>query len=322
MRATALAALLLAAACGRSTNETRDAGAPEAAPGAAPTTEVPAALPLAFAVPRLAATSLQTSQTMLVEAVWAATAKSGARQLGGVTSTGTLRVVGNDAVYSAEPTDRLVLEFAGKHHEFRLRSAQGDPQAADASGWLAAPHTLAWHHTLAGEADVDVDLRYDGAAFAATVRGTSWFAGHRLELALEVQGRTEGTRDLDGHDLTTRARMTGTLTGEGFRIDVREEHALQSAAAQSLRLLYSQRGSSTRIDTTSASTVTTGGHTFRFENVTSRADTTEKGGRTVHQESAVAGAVTRDGAAFGQLAMVGGVPVLQTRSRATPFVLR
>lgn len=327
MRNLSLALSLSVAACGDAAPTQPGIPSPagdaaEAPGGPAVPTATPAGLAIAFGAPRLAALSAHGSRAIVVEAIYGATALSGAQQLGQITTTGTLRVGATGATYAAEPTDRLVVELAGKRHEIMLKSAQGNSQAADAMAWLSSPHQLRYHHAIAGEAAADFDVRYDGSRFTVKITGQATFGSQRTELDLTAAGQTGGVRDFDGHDLKTGYRITGTLRGEGFTVDVDERHALASVGAQSLRTLPGMRGSASRFEAAISSTLRCGGRTFRFEGVDVVSDTKEKGGVTQNQESSLRGAVSCDGTAFGQCAMAGGVPVLQTTSGALPLAIR
>ncbi len=291
-------------------------------PSPAGQVSAPKGLAIAFGAPRLIATSALGSRAVVVGAVYAATALSGAQGTGRIVSTGTLRVVGEQATYAAQPTDRLVVLMGSQRHEFVLKNAQGNASAADATAWLLSPHVLTYHHSIQGEAEGDFDMRYDGNSFTVKIDGKATFDGCPTEIHLQATGATGGTRDLHGHELQTRYEMAGTLRGEGFEVKVQEAHTMTSVSAQSLSTLPSMRGSASRIATTLGSTLVSGGHTFRFENVQAQGDFKEKGGRTVNQESTTSGTLTCDGAAFGECAMVGGVPVVRSQHAVLPLVMR
>lgn len=326
MRHFALVLFVLAAGCG---NPATTAPGTPANPNVGPAepanagtkATTPKGLAIAFGAPRLIATSALGSRAMVVGAVYAATELSGAQGTGRIVSTGTLRVQGEKATYVAQPTDRLVLLMGGKQHVFVLKNAQGDASAADASAWLMSPHLLSYHHSIEGEAEADFDMRYDGNSFTVKVQGKATFDGCQTEIALDAKGTTGGTRDLDGHELQTRYEMAGTLRGGGFEVTVQESHVMTSVSAQSLSTLPSMRGSASRVATTIGSSLVCGGHTFHFESVQAQSDLKEKGGRTVNQESTTSGTVSCDGAAYGQCAMVGGVPILTAGGVAMPLAM-
>lgn len=327
MRHLALVLFVLAAGCGSSattapgTPTNPNANPAPAAPSPAAKGSAPKGLAIAFGAPRLIATSALGSRAMVVGAVYAATALSGAQGSGRIVSTGTLRVVGEQATYAAQPTDRLVVLMSGKRHEFVLKNAQGDAAAADATAWLLSPHRLTYHHSIQGEAEGDFDMRYDGSSFTVKMEGKATFDGCPTEIHLQATGATGGTRDVHGHELQTRYEMTGTLRGDGFLVNVQEAHTMTSVSAQSLSTLPSMRGSASRVATTLGSNLVSGGHTFRFENVQAQSDFKEKGGHTVNQESTTSGTVSCDGAAYGQCAMVGGVPVVSSQRAVLPLVM-
>lgn len=329
MRHLVITTFLFAVACGDSTTSTPNGPTgpaplaveqPRLPPAAADT--APTGLAIAFGAPRLAAISAHGSRALVVEAVYGATALSGAQQLGQITRTGTLRIGAAGATYEPQPTDRLVVDLAGKRHEITLQDAQGNAQAADAATWLLSPHRLSYRHVIPDEAEADFDVRFDGNTFTVRMTGRAAFAGQRTELDLTATGQTGGVRDFDGHDLKTSYRMTGTLRGEGFEVDVVEEHALTSVGAQSLRTLPGMRGSASRVETVIGSTLRSGGKVFRFESVRALSDTKEKGGVMRNQESTVSGTVSCDGATYGQCVMVGSAPFVQVANATVPLAMR
>ena len=110
-------------------------------------------LPIAFGLPRLAAANAYLSRAMVVESVYQATALSGAGMMGQVRNTGTLAPgFGGMYQYSPQPTDRLVVSYAGQTHEFVVHEASGNSQAMTSDAWLLSPHQLRYTHRLQGQA--------------------------------------------------------------------------------------------------------------------------------------------------------------------------
>ena len=287
--------------------EAAGATAEAASTGPAP----PVGLEIAFGAPRLVASSAYLSRAMVVEAVYRATALSGAIYAGRIVNTGTIQVTSVGPKYVAEPSDRLVVEWGGQRHEFVVKDAQGNMQAPDSTSWLLSPHVLSYRHTL-GDATADIDVRYDGSGFEVSVQGHAGFGGTRTEIALQASGRSAGTRGLDGQDVSIEYAVTGTLRGDGFEVVVDERHSSQLVSAISPRLLPSQRGSASKVSTVIRSVLTCDGAEYRFDGVEASGGTAERGGRTTNQHATVKGHVLLDGQPFGECVMVAGAPVLRT----------
>jgi hypothetical protein len=91
------------------------------------------ALSATVCLPSAVAAGVQVSRGMLVEAVYFATASSGAAALGQVTMTGTVNVVATGTTYAASPSDRLVVKIGGEAHEFVVQIVQGYAHADGAA---------------------------------------------------------------------------------------------------------------------------------------------------------------------------------------------
>lgn len=311
LRGVALLTALPLAACGEDTANAANT-VPDRQPPAA--NGAPQGLNVAFGAPRLIAAIAYASRAMIVEAVYHATAVSGSGLLGTVTTTGTVQVSNLGTQYLPTPTDKLVVDLGGQQHEFVVTNVQGNLQAADAATWLASPHVLSYRHVVPGQAEAEIDVRYDGAAFEVHVRGNATFGGERTAVDLTANGRTAATRDYHGQDVTTQYSVAGTLRGEGFEVDVREEHSSRLVAATSLRLLHSMRGSASIVSSRISSVVRSGGAEYRFDGVQVQSTYAEKGGNTTNQESTASGTVSKDGEPFGDCDVAGGAPVLRTRT--------
>ncbi|MFO1053317.1 MAG: hypothetical protein U1F36_13980 [Planctomycetota bacterium] len=270
-------------------------------------------LTAAFGLPRIVAADLMASRSMVVEAVYRASALSGATSRGAVTSTGTLAVdAQGEPRWVATPGDRLVVELGGAHHEFVLRSAQGDNTQGSAVEWLSRPHTLSYHHEVKGGPSAEVDVQFDGTRFWVHVAGDAAYDGGKVEIDLVAEGASQGVGDLDGADRTTQYACTGTLQGDGFAVEVRETQSIRFASATSLRLLPGQRGAASSATTRIDSLLRSGDAEYQFDGVQVRSDYAEKGGRVRNQETHVQGAVLHGRSPFGDCSLVDGVPVLIT----------
>jgi hypothetical protein len=285
-------------------------------PPATPAQQAPAGLAVALGAPRLIAAATHSSRSMLVQAVYAATELSGAGAIGGITSTGTLKVTQAGAQYLPTPADKLVVELGSEKHEFVLEAVQGNHQAADPWTWMASPHQVRYRHALGDLAQAQIDVRFDGVNFEVKVKGKSRFGADSVAIDLAAKGRTGGERDYHGQDVTTQYALTGSLRGSGYEIDVKEEHALRMVSSTSMRLLQSMRGSASSVQTAIGSTLKSGGQTYAFQGLQVRSEYSEKGGQTKNQETQMAGAITRDGKPWAQCAIAGGVPVAQTSDGA------
>lgn len=278
-------------------------------------------LGVGLAVPRLVAGSVYSSRSMIVEAIYFATAQSGAGLSGQVRSTGTITLSEFGAQYSPAPSDRLVAQLGTEVHEFKLKNAQGNNNAESAIAWLGNPHILEYSHTLTNQAEANITVQFDGNTFVTRVNGWSMLAGNRYDVDLLAQGATRGVSDFDGQERKTQYQLTGTVKGSGVEVTVKEQHALSLASATSLRLLHSQRGSATQIQSVVNSTVKCGGHTYRFDQVQTETGSKEKGFQSSGGIVAASGRVLRDESPFGELLLVNGSVVVAAGGDVIPVQL-
>lgn len=302
---TAIACLSLPAACGGGL-----AGDAPAAP-----------LGAAFALPRLLILGVQTSRSMVAEAVWFATTTTGAGLQGQVTRTGTITVAGDTAGYEPTPTEKLVVRGLPAEHEFVAIEVVGNPQAASAQQWLSLPHKLAYTHRAAGTGELRIDEQFDGAQFVATVKGRAALGGVDYEIDLTVRGVTRGGGDLDGREARTGFDVTGKVLGGGAQIDVAEQHVVDFASAVSLRLLHSQRGWASQVRSTIDSTVKVGGVEWQFVAAKVETGAKEKGGQRTDAVVSCSGALTRAGTAVGALELRDGVATVVGAGGVLPLRL-
>lgn len=284
------------------------AGAPS--PSADP---VVTGLRVAFGLPRLAGATAYFSREMVVNAVYQATMLSGAGMTGQIRNTGTLAPgFGGAFQYSPQPSDRLVVHWAGQVHEFVVHEAVGNPQAATADAWLLSPHRLRYSHRLEGQAEAEMAVSYDGSAFEVSARGWTMQWGQRYNLDLRSVGRAGGVRDYGGQDIQMAYDFTGTISGPGVTVDVRERHSSSLVAATSLRTLPSQRGSASNSNATLSSVATIGGVRYELSNVQVQTGTSTRGGQSSAGMTGLSGAVLRSGQPFGTFVLQAGRAFLQT----------
>lgn len=271
------------------------------------------ALRIAFGLPRLVATTAYFSRAMVVNGLYQATILSGAGLMGQIRSTGTLaQGFGGAFQYSPEPADRLVVHWAGAVHEFVVHDVVGNPQAATADAWLLSPHQLRYSHRLEGQAEADISVAFDGAAFEVSVQGWTTQWGERYTLDLRSVGRSGGVRDYGGQDVQMAYDLTGTISGGGVAVEVQEEHTSFLVAATSLRTLPSQRGSASDSNATLTSTAVVDGVGYQFADVQVRTGTSTRGGQSSGGMTGLSGAVLRAGQPFGAFVLQAGRAFLQT----------
>lgn len=273
----------------------------------------PKGLPVAFGAPRLIAMSAYQSRAMVVEAVYQATAMSGAGMTGRVMNTGTIRVTAAGAQYQPQPTDRLVVEWGGQRHEFVVKNAQGNSQAPTSDMWLASPHQLSYSHAVQGQGRADMDVAFDGSRFRVSARGTTLLSGESVTFDVTATGAAGGTRDYHGQDVTTEYAMTGSIKGDGYEVAVDERQSARVVSATSLQTLPSMRGSASSITTVISSVLRSGGAEIKFDGVRARSESSEKGGNPKNQHQEVAGRVLRNGALWGECTMTPAGPFLNTK---------
>jgi hypothetical protein len=312
---------LLAGACGQDgapavspdgRSSTQDASGAQGSP--APRDVAAESLAVAFGLPRVIATNVYLSRGLLVEAVYQATALSGGGYTGQIASTGTLEPGLGGYVYSPQPADRLVVKLEGQVHEFNVKEAQGDTQALTASAWLMAPHAMRYTHSLAGQADVEIAARYDGASFSVEVKGWYEQSGKRYELELAASGRSAGQSDYHGQEVETAYDIKGKITADSLELDVDERHTSALASATSLRLPYSMRGSASRFGAVINNTLRSSGVEYKLQDVRIQTDMKTKGGESRAGLTLVEGEVLREGRAFGRCVLRAGSAILETDS--------
>lgn len=279
------------------------------------------ALCVAFGLPRVVAADVVVSRGMLVEAVYFATATTGAAQLGQITSTGTITVGTSNPTYERTPSDRLVVIFdkakQGKEtHEFVVLEAQGNSQADSATSWLASPHVLRYTHKIPGSAEAEITSKFDGVRFEAKVKGFLKIGEQRYDLAMAAAGTAQGTRDLDGHDTETKYELTGTIKADGFDVAVNEHHVLTSAGSYSLRLLTTQRGTASQLRAQIANTLKHDGATYSFSNVEVDSGSTDKGNQQKSGITLARGSILREQQPFAECRLLDGA-VLATVGEQT-----
>ena len=280
------------------------------------------ALPIAFGLPRVVAINAYLSRSLVVEAVYQATALSGAGMMGQITNTGTLSAAyGGGFQYSPQPNDRLVVNLGPQQaHEFVVRQAQGNNQARTASEWVMSPHMLQYLHRLPGQAEGEMTAQFNGSQFQVQVRGWYVQSGTRYDLNLSATGQTSGSSGVDGQDSQTQYDLTGTVSGGGLEVEVHERHSSTMAAATSLRLLPSQRGSASRFNGVLNNVLRVGGEEYRFQNVQVQTDQRTRGTNTGQAGlTLLEGLVVRSGQPFGQLVLQVGQAFLQTNSGVIPL---
>lgn len=275
--------------------------------------DVANALRLAFGFPRTVAASAYLSRTMVVEAVYQATALSGGGLVGRIVNTGTLSPgYGGAYQYSPQPTDRLVVHYAGQVHEFVVHEAQGNPQAMTSDAWLLSPHQLRYRHRMGTEAEADISVRYDGSAFEVSVQGWTTQWGQRYEVDLTAAGQQAGVRDYGGQDIQTAYDVTGTIKGQGLDLAVNERHVSSLVAATSPRLLPSQRGTASQSSSTLNNVLSFGGVRYQLRDVQVQSGTQGRAGQGSAGMTGVSGVVLRDSEPYGRFVYQGGRAILET----------
>jgi hypothetical protein len=165
-----------------------------------------------------------------------------------------------------------------------------------------------------------MSAQFDGSRFDVQVRGWYVQSGTRYELSLSAIGQTSGSSGFDGQDAQTQYELTGTITGGRMEIDVHERHISTMAAATSLRLLPSQRGSASRFNAAINSVVRVTGDEYRFQNVQVQTDQRTRGTTTGQAGlTMLDGVVLQSGRPFGRLVLQAGQAFLQTGNNLIPL---
>lgn len=292
-----------------------------AGPGATQPMDLNTALSVSFTLPRLVVTGVMGSRSMVTEAVYFATAQTGAATYGQVARTGTITMTPYGAKYSPMPHDKLVVrEATGRVHEFEGVEAAGGQGAESAMLWLLAPHRLKYLHRVTGEAEATVTEEFNGRDFAGSVTGWAVLQGKRFTVELTLRGGTAGVSDYDGADKETLADIGGMIKGEGLALEVHERHYNHFASAVSLRTLPSMRGSANQFRSTIGNVLEFGGDKYRFNHVQVETGNREKGGQPVSAGVyAVAGTILRNDQPFAECVLNNGIPVAVAGGRAIPL---
>jgi len=296
----------------RGSSSTPQAGGAPGKKAAGVSDSVKGGLPAGLTLPLVLAGSVYESRSMVAEAVYYATAASGAAQFGRIMTTGTVLVSAAGTQYAPGPADRLVVRLGDQTHEFVLKQAQGGNQAPTASGWLAAPHILQYTHKIPDTAEAEVAEQFDGVRFTSRVTGWAKLNAQRFDIDLSAAGQTAGDRDFNGQDIQTAYDLTGMLRGNGCEITVNQRQRIRTVGAYSLNLLYSQRGTATQLDAAINSAVQCEGETYTFNNVQVQSGSTDKGGNSRSAVSAATGTITRGGQAFATVSLQNGAVVAAT----------
>lgn len=278
-------------------------------------------LGVCIALPRLVATGVYSSRSMLVEGVYFATAQSGAGMRGQITSTGTITLSQIGAQYDPTPTDRLIGKIENQVHEFVLSKANGNNMADSAISWLASPHELEYTHTIPNQAEAHVSVKFDGRNFEVAVTGWAKLLGQRYDVNLAARGGTQGVRDFDGQDIDTQYQLTGTVKGNGVEVDVQETHVIKLVSATSLQTLPSMRGTASQLRCVLNSVVRDGKDSYRFNNVQVEAGTKEKGGQSSAGIVAASGSILKNDRPFGECSVQNGALVVIVGNTALPIQL-
>ena len=327
------AILLLVAACGHGKADVPAAGNPDAAAAGQPaegvvmiqdqvTADQQRDLAIAFGLPRVVAVNAYLSRYLVVEAVYQATALSGAAYLGRITNTGTLISSYGGVQYLPQPTDRLVVQLGQERHEFVVKETQGNTQAQTAATWLLMPHILRYTHVLPGQAEVELAVQYDGSSFVSEVTGWYQHSGQRYDLRLRASGQSQTQRGIDGQEAATEYDFTGTISRVGLVINVSEHHVSSLAAAFHPTLqLPGQRGSASRFIATINNTLKTGDAEYKFENVRVQTDMAARGGSGSAGLTGLDGKILQNGQVLGQCVLQDGQAFLAVRSNLVPLDL-
>jgi hypothetical protein len=279
-------------------------------------------LAIAFGLPRIVAVNAYLSRYMVVEAVYQATALSGAGMYGQITNTGTLTAEYGVLQYLPEPMDRLVVRLGQETHELFVQEAQGNNMAPSATSWLFSPHVLRYRHVMPGQADVQLAVQFDGMNFQSEVAGWYEQSGHRYDLDLVANGQSMTQRDMTGQEARTEYDLSGRVTREGFALEVAERHASSMAAANHpSRLLPSQRGSASRFNGTINSLLRLGEVELKFQDVQLQTDMMARRGTGSAGLTHVSGQVLRNGAVLGRFVLDSGLAFLNAGSDRIPMDL-
>src|SRR5262249_17524241 len=141
------------------------------------------------------------------------------------------------------------------------------------------------------------------------VKAAGWtkLNGQRFDINLSAAGQTGGEREADGQDTTTAYDLTGMISGNGCDIHVNQRVIMRIVSSYSLRMLTTQRGTATQINSTLNNTLQCGTESFAFNDVQVQSESTDKGGNSRSGVTAAAGVITRDGQPFATVGLQNGM---------------
>ncbi len=269
-------------------------------------------LAIAFGLPRVTSMNAYVSRLLVVEAVFQATILSGSA-FGQIVNTGTLVVASTGVHYQPTPTDRLIVKLGEQTHEFVVKEAQGNTAAPSAMAWLLSPHVLSYTHRLPDQAQAEISVRFDGYNFGVKVQGWSMLKGERFTADLAASGQSSMVRDFHGQQVRTEYHLRGKIQGAGLDLNVDEQHVFSMAAASSLRLLPSQRGSASRFTGTLNNELQVGDNRYKLDAVEITTDMKARGGQGSAGVTSAKGQVLLNGKHFGTCVLQAGQVVLKTK---------
>lgn len=263
------------------------------------------ALASGYAAPAAVVDGAISHVSLAVEAVFLASRLTGGQQL---VTTGTLTQLEPNSTrfsYSDAPNDRLRAELIGEPPiEFIITLMEGD-FSGEADDFLGGPHDLSVRVIITDQVDVEYTSRQwrdsplvNRGPRQQTARGSFVWQGTRYEADVRSDGTYSFEIDNTGFEFRTQSLYAGTITTDGYLMNVDESWDYISVSAVMESGGQRISSSSTR---TLNNTWTVNGVEYRYDNAVIQ--TALRNGRPIELDTTWLGEgeLLRNGEAYGRL---------------------
>lgn len=213
-------------------------------------------------------------------------------------TTGTLRYDGIGVTYVADPRDRLIVSLPDGDREFAFNDLQGTLTSVDA--FLSGDHSLGFSVVRDGQIGMQFSSLMLRGARRMTAAGTMVNGGVTYAIDLVNEGTYSAESDATGGTVRDDNTWTGTVTAPDFALTVNESWSF-----------FLIRAGQT-VDTTDGRTIRNvldfAGSRYEWAGVQMRKSFRNGNPSQIDTYWQVTGAITRDGAPFGEYRL--SIPIL------------
>jgi hypothetical protein len=181
-----------------------------------------------------AAVSVNALETVTLsgQAVEMASVQAG---LGQVVTTGTLTQTAGGFLYSANPGDRMVVVFSNQRRiELFITALEGDLSQGSA-GFFDGDHRFTVRVVVTDEMDAVFESVQQGGQRRIGIEGAITVEGVSYRIDAQAAGTTFFENDSTGSNFRSQTRTTGTITAEGFALDIDEEWSYEMVTTSGSR---------------------------------------------------------------------------------------